>query len=319
MRAHQKTNAVTSVTDFLSDIKSFGQTCAVFGVCASTYPLLFMRRLCTHVQLLLNKSLRVIDVTTCTFDQLQAQLAMSFLGQEYLYLLGDCSVLRAPEKQKLYKFLISYRGPHAVIFFIGQQPIGDIFCITLPESLNSTDYQQLAPFFLTDDQARCAPILQKIFSHVGVLSLEQTVQLTDYAQVLGNQRMAFLNQWLHRIIKPEGSLFQLSGALLAANPKSFWQQWQLLERAYEFPFWLAYFSDQFFRAYFYILYKQHNNHELARRASARLPFSFIQRDYKRYTPQKFLHAHAQLCELDWHLKTGGSALTLESIFVRFFE
>lgn len=360
MRIYQKTDGVTTLASFLKNTEKF----PVIALVSEEYPLLFVQKFFKFLQEKYGIAGRTLDLAQIPLEQVQAQLAMGFFGQRFLYFLGDMSQLRATESKALLKILQSYQGPHTLLVFAGKEPIGKtsknsltpsagsrsepvyrgaqsadllgedgrrwkgtngvevggVFLnISILERINFQDYEGLLFFLPEPDRARVRFVLQKIFAKTGVLSLEQAVRLTDYALVLGARHQeAFVSNWLHIIAKPESSLFQLSSALFARDTRSFWTQWKQITPDYEFPFWLSYFSDQFFRAYFFLVYRQEGNLELAKKISYRLPFSFIQRDFRKHTPAQLLAAHTRLCELDHHLKTGGSTVALESVFTKFF-
>jgi len=71
-----------------------------------------------------------------------------------------------------------------------------------------------------------------VFKQVGTLTIDQAVTLTDYGSVLGSGRDAFVEQWLEYIVKPESSLFILSGALFAGKKELFFKEWQRLQDIY---------------------------------------------------------------------------------------
>ena len=56
----------------------------------------------------------------------------------------------------------------------------------------------------------------------------------------------------------------------------------------------------------------------AKKMSFKLPFSFIQSDWKRANLQELKQAHQFLCTVDYNLKTGGGDYGLELMYEKFF-
>jgi len=267
----------------------------------------------------------VLDVGSAELAHIKSQLEMSFLGERNLYWLGDLSKLAPKSYACWISYLSSYRGPHVVVFFTTKSVKSqDIALILLPDKVDFQSYKQLVPLLLERD-AQCGLQAIKrvlhsaelVFKSVRVMRLDQSVRITDYMNVVGSSRNLFMQLWLESIIKPESSLFTLSGALLAGDKKGFLNQWKRLRGEYEFPFWMAYFSEQIFRAYCYVRYKKENKHFEAKKIGFRLPFSFIQRDWRRCDLDKLSVAHQRVYDLDIQLKTGGSLLTLDSLLSSF--
>ncbi len=312
MRVHQKTNDVMRFVEFLKKSREDLQQASVIVLVAPEYPLLCVQRIVHFLAQKLARPVRFLDLSVFSFDQICAQCTMSFLGKEFVFCLGDVDVLRGAERAKLLDYIVSYNGPHTVIFF-STQAVDGVFTLNVPLQIQERDMRDLHVLCGEDHVARASMLCRPI----GTCSLEQAIRLIDYGSVLGSQRTAFLTYWLPHLVRSETSLFQLSGALFAGDVHAFGQQWHALTEVYDFPFWLVYFSEQFFRAYFFIKYKRAGAHELAKKISYRLPFSFIQRDYKCYEPPIFLRAHKELRALDAHLKTGGDPLALERVFALF--
>jgi len=309
----------------------------VIGLQSSIYPLLFLKKLREYLQIKTGLETVAIDMNIADPVQIKSQLEMSFLGQRNLYWLGDISQLSLKGYAKWITYLSSYSGPHLIVFFT-TKAIKSIEIVLLPEQIGFQFYKQLLSLWLVGKQDSSVQFASQysaasrqtqdeqvvynaelIFKTVGTIPFDQAVRITDYGLVLGSGRKAFIQSWLESVIKSETSLFKLSGALFAGDKKGFLQQWKLMRRQYEFPFWLAYFSEQFFRAYHYIQYRQQNSLVEAKKIGFKLPFSFLQRDWRKYESNVLLQAHQRVYELDFQLKNGGSDLILNSFFLMFFN
>lgn len=290
----------------------------VFAVQAPEYPLLFMRALFDRIEQMGGQKRTVINLATIDLDQVQLRLSMSFLGQKCLYWLGDIGQLSPKNNKQLLAFLSGYQGEHTVVFYTVVPVVGNsITTILCPEKIDYKAYETLVHLWETSDHERCRTFMRALFERTGPLTLEQAVKLTGYACVLGSTREQFVDTWADLIVTTEQSLFELSGLLFARDP-AFWDAWQRVQPAYEFPFWCAYFSELLFRASGYIAYKKAGKLVEAKKMSYRLPFSFIQRDWQKLNPALITAAHEQLTEVDFQLKNGAHLQTFDNVFITFF-
>jgi hypothetical protein len=296
--------------------KKFNQQYVV-GFCASVYPLLFINKVREYVLNATAIPFVRIFLEDLEFGSFCSQVEMSFLGQKNMYWLGDISLLSLKKQRQFSSYLATYKGPHILMFFTTKNITGkSIKMLSLCDRVDVHSYKEYMSLW-NEDHERVAYSIATVLKKVGVLSLEQMVQVAQYALVLGTGRSRFFENSLNSIIKPESSLFDLSGALLAGDKKSFLIQWKDMQDDYEFPFWVAYFSEQFFRSYYYIKYKQDHQHVEARKVGFRLPFSFLQRDWRRWNADIFYRAHQKVAMVDFNLKNGGDVLILESLFSSF--
>ena len=289
----------------------------VVGLFSDNYPLLFINTLRDYLRCATNNSFKVLSVEELDFGSFCSQVEMSFLGQTNWYWLGDLSILSPKKYNQYVTYLSNYKGPHTLFFFTKKETPGkNLTIISLPDQVDIHSYKDYMILW-NGDRERIAYSVGVVLRNMGTLSLDQMVQVAQYASVLGAGRSRFFASSLSSIIRPESSLFKLSGALFAGEKKSFLIQWEEMQEDYEFPFWISYFSEQFFRAYFYIRFKRDHQHVEARKVGYRLPFSFLQRDWKRWNADMFYRAHHKVATLDFNLKNGGSSLILESLFSFF--
>ena len=291
----------------------------MIGFAGTSYPLLFLKKIRDYIQLQCGLKMLYIHMQDAELAQIRAQLEMSFLGHQNIYWLGDLSTLSLKNYMQWMTYLSNYKGPHSILFFTTKEfSDKNMKLISLPEQIDYIFFKDLLSLWSPEDRERLRYTAELIFKKVGVLSLDHVMQMVEYAQVLGSARSSFLNDWLTSIIKPESSLFNLSGALFAGDKRSFLKQWRQLQKDYEFPFWMSYFSEQFFRAYYYISCKKNNNHIEARKIGFRLPFSFLQKDWKKWEQSIFQDAHQRIVDIDFNLKNGGSEIMLEQVFLLFY-
>ncbi len=290
----------------------------VIALQASVYPALFVRALLAKITRDGGVKPTVLDLATHDVGQIKLRLATSFLGQKCFFWFGDTSQYSLKSSAALMNFLASYQGEHSVLIYTPQVLKGPL-CITIecPEKINEKLLSELVVLYTPEQQKRIHTLVRAVYKRVAVLTLEQALLVMDYAQVLGANRELFFDEWFDLLVKPEMSLFQLSSLLLARDP-AFWQLWSSIKPAYEFPFWVSYFSELFFRAYHYGQYRKQNQLIEAKKIGYRLPFSFIQRDWQKMERALLCAAHDRLTMVDYQLKNGATPVLLDSVFVQFF-
>ena len=153
-------------------------------------------------------------------------------------------------------------------------------------------------------QERCN-LFQKIFQDRKSLSRDAASIIMNYASILSVQQVKqFITEWVDILIMPERSLFTLSTLFFSKDIVPFLILWKSFKQTYSVHFWISYWSDQLFRAYHYICAKRVQKIVYAKKFAYRLPFSFIQRDWKNYSPEQLSKAHQKLYDLDFNIKQG---------------
>lgn len=248
---------------------------------------------------------------------IEEQLHTGWIGlKKHIYLFNmvqaDQATLRVVEK-----VLASYEGPHNVLMLSARESaVGKSKVVTLPDLITYPDYCVLFKSLHPSQGTGSSALIKKVFKKYGHLSLEQAFHLMRYHPILGSkyneeeQTSAFLDE----IIAPSHSLFRLSGHLFAGDKKEFLEMWAHMHEEYGAQFWISFWSDQLFRAYWFADAMHARNKDAAQRISPRLPFSFTQRDWKKMDTKKISKAHAFLYRLDNRIKNGSPPL-FETFFM----
>ena len=69
----------------------------------------------------------------------------------------------------------------------------------------------------------------------------------------------------------------------------------------------------------HIVMFQKNNIIDARKMSYRLPFSFIQKDWKNTSLNELSSLHSMIYDIEWRIKNGGSEEHFDLLFYTFFK
>lgn len=261
-----------------------------------------------------------VDLQQINFEQLKLSLEMPSLVSRYCYWLGSVESWPANERKKLAAYLISYQGSHAVCYFIKQEKsnstkVAD--AIVLPHQCSQSLAQNLS--FWRRAGSLTKLFTQRLFSKQKHYSLDQLCLLLNYAEVVSfSMYKEFFDCWLDQIIFFEHSLFELSTHFFSGNAIQFFSLWHRLSCLYPVQFWISFWSEQLTRASCFRFYAQKNDFTNSRQCMFRLPFSFINNDWKKHTVEGLRKLHDQLYCFDFHLKNGGQQHGIDIFFVRYF-
>ncbi len=262
------------------------------------------------------KELPIISIDTIeTEAALKASLEISLLGSKVAYWISSSLIETYPS---LIPYLAHYRGPHTIIFF-NSKPIDAVTIapIEFPAEIDYLLFSQLFTFLYPLQAKTKTDIFKAIFKKHTTLPFDTAYLLMHYSILVGNNSDAFIKDWLPLLIIPEKSLFTLSSHFFAKKEHLFFELWNAIASDYGEPFWLTFWSDQLFKAHAFITYTLNNNYIQAKRIAYRLPFSFMQKDWRSLSALELKNAHDYLYTVDWNIKNGLSN-NLEHFYIQFF-
>lgn len=281
------------------------------------YPLLFFSLLFKSI----SKQIIHIDLMVQS-DDLFAQLETSFLGMQKIYFLGFLDELPKNVLQKWTHYLQTYQGPNQLLYI----SCHDISFVNVPhiriemteDTINKKRFVDLFTYFVKKPQQVDLDYIDKIYTKLGAISLDASCMILHYMQVAGSKKYEFVQSWLDSIITPEYSLFNISQYFFAKELTSFLSYWRHIKMSYTEQFWIAFWSEQVWRAAYYCKYMQEGKFKEAKIVGYRLPFSFLQKEYKKYSFLELSNAHNRLYMLDYDIKNGLSDSALDLFFYSFF-
>jgi hypothetical protein len=236
-----------------------------------------------------------------------------------VYWLGDIQRYDQATREKLTAYIESYQGPNMLIVYMPSHAerasSKKMVQVELPTLINKKQIQELCALF-GNGRVRTVPDLGMYEKQ---LTLDRVCLLIQYLSVVGSGVRDFNEQWLGYVIVPELSLFTLSQYFFARDGMRFFKQWAVLKDQYAAPFWISFWSEQLWRASSFIELSQQHNFAEAKRISFKLPFSFIQRDWKNVTAQELKRAHDVLYHCDYAIKNGGDPNMLELFYTDYLQ
>jgi hypothetical protein len=294
--------------------KSFSSKIIYFIV--DEYPVLFCAQLIKRLKET-GYPLKVISLDQIDFSSFQASLSTTFLGSVETFWLGDIYSLEAQKRKKILTYLSTYNGPHTVLCSVKEKDLpkdSKEVSVELHEQLQKSDIEMIFNYFWDSSSDK---FLATMGTNYKSMSLDNIMLLGSYTVLLGGNTNEFMMSWFERIILPEESLFSLSQFFFARKKDHFFRAWLTVKDDYAAPFWTTFWSEQLWRAYHVINLRNQEQFTQANQISFRLPFSFLQRDWKSVSLNELQKAHDLLYTVDSHVKNGGSMIGLEAFFNKF--
>lgn len=240
------------------------------------------------------------DLGNGEIEDLFAQLSITFLGQSFIYGLKDGD-LSANERKKFDLFLKNYHGPHTIYFFTSDAAY-EKNALVLDIKIDKAAFQEFIQHHKLSGIT--TSFIDALFAYKPVYTFDEAVKLITYGQLLGARSEQFFSTWITRILSQDVSLFTLSQHFFAQHKAALLQLWQTVQPHYPPEFWIAYFSEQLWQATLFVQCAQAGKAAQAKPYTYRLPFSFTQKDWKKYTVKQLMNAQRFLYEVDHGLKNG---------------
>lgn len=266
-------------------------------------------------------SLQKLDLDQ-EIDQLKMKLHTTFLGKTCTFWFGDLSLLSSKKKKAEWLlFLKTYQGPHQIIGWLDEDDVSNFsvkknLIITISEQYSSEMIQKISFLYQDHRPEVCAYFFGRLYRMKKEFTLEQLCLLQKYAGLIGKGIDLFFEQWLEKMVVSHGSLFFLAQLFFEKRADEFFQEWHQVRGHYSDQFWTVFFSDQLFKAYFYVSLQGRIAPE-QKQITYGLPFSFLKHDWRLYTIKSLSQAHEQLYDVDIALKTGGNAYVLDGFLAKW--
>jgi hypothetical protein len=264
-------------------------------------------------------TIQTLDEESLHEPTLLSRLAIPSLTTHSLLWLSDLMQVDKKVRTNVLKVAQRYQGPQWLGFFIDQMPsIAMTHAIELEGVL---DRKQALAFWRLLWQPQTMPagaskLLNVLGARYPALSLDAACLLQHYAHLVDPSAYGSLLEWLPELFVQEQSLYTLASHFFARKSSDFFSLWSIMKSSYSEQFWTVFWSEQLFRAYWFIYYQQEHNVPLAQKVGMRLPFSFLKKDYVAITMSELQQAHEELYNVDWGFKNG-QTLGLELVYLKF--
>lgn len=265
-------------------------------------------------------SLQKLDLDQ-DFDQLKMKLHTTFLGQTCTFWFGDLSLISAKKKKSDWlSFLQTYQGPHQIFGWLSEDDqflaSSNTITINVAELFSSEMVHKLSFLYQKNKPEVGAYFFGRLYRFQKEFSLEQLCLLSNYAGLIGKNMDVFFQEWLEQLVICDVSLFYLAQLFFEKKADHFFFQWHQVRPFYSDQFWTVFFSDQIFKAYFYVK-AQARIDQSQKQMTYGLPFSFLKHDWKLYQCDFLQQGYEQLYDVDMALKSGGSTYCLDGFLAKW--
>ena len=293
------------------------KTYSVFWIRDSSASSFFCSILFKRVATFIGQRLESVDCQTCSLEEVLARCGTSFLGQFKFYAIKNAESFSAGELDTIEDYFFRYRGSHTIGYISERAPEGaqeSVLVIDVHETKVTEQLYRSLYFFLSGKHAD-RYFCSMIFKHFKQISLDRACLLMSYQELLGQRSELFFERWLERLWQPEHSLFTLSKLFFAKDVPSFLMSWSRMVQLYPEEFWITYWSEQLWQALLFV-YSMNSGIKTAPQ-SYRLPFSFVQQDWRNYSDQELSRAQAFLYTVDHRFKQGMANGGIDLFCVKF--
>ncbi len=269
-----------------------------------------------------SSSLQKLDLDA-DLNQIQMKLHTTFLGQTCTFWFGDLSLISSKKKKADWlQFLQSYQGPHQIIGWLSEDDVCNFvnkqnIKIEVPQEIDREMIHKISFLYQGHKPEIAAYFFGRLYRNQKSFNLEQLCLLATYTGFLGKSMDLFFDAWLEKLVISDVSLFYLAQLFFEKKSDQFFQEWHVVKNHYSDQFWTVFFSDQLFKAYFYVC-AQGRVDQSQKQMTYGLPFSFLKHDWRLYQPATLKQAHEELYTVDVALKNGGSSFMLDGFIAKYF-
>ena len=310
-----------TLVDFLQKPEKICMQYPVTVLAAQSYPSLVM--VDTKKKLLAaGQVCKQLDITAYEPQALQALLQMSFLGQTCTYIVSDFSEAKKTCKDHFLSILRAYQGPHKLICSIAdikQEQVPGALVIQVQDGYTFDDIK--AVYAMADEVTRQKHIyfFTAAYKYKKQFSLDDIWMLGSYAQLVSAANyQQFFQDWFCKLVVADSSLYTLSQLFLEKESHDFFVYWARIKENYSEMFWISFWSEQLYRAYFYAIMIQKGATQ-AKNIGYGLPFSFLKFGWQQVHISELMQAHQAVYALDGMFKNGKSPYELEAFLFRYFN
>jgi len=287
------------------------------------HPLIFFSFFVQRLKSLLDIEVQSLDLSTEPEAVIKSKLETSFLGLKTFYWLHDIGSLKAKPRAQWMQYLKKYAGPNIVAFFAGSAVRATFkegaTIIQVDDAVDKRNFLLLVKFLDWPLSKSFEKVIDTLFRAHPHLPLDQACMLMHYALLIGGGYKEFEKFWLDKIVVPQKSLFTLSQYFFDKNPKRFFELWSKISGDYPEQFWIVFWSEQLWRACNVVKFLKKRDFAQAKSVSFRLPFSFLQRSWRKFSQLELQNAHEFIYSIDYSLKNGGKPFSLDLFYSRFLN
>ncbi len=158
--------------------------------------------------------------------------------------------------------------------------------------------------------------IRELMKQYKKLTVQQGCIIARYLPVFSLDTASLVPFFDPLVLHNQESLFNLSQLFFKKQVREFFIKWRDNKERYSDAFWVSFWADQVYHAAVYVRYR--GAIPSADLRAFRLPFSFINSDWRSFSLAELVNAHTQLCDIDYAIKNGMSTSVLDAFFLQFF-
>jgi hypothetical protein len=253
------------------------------------------------------------------FSTWTAELSQSFLGATRVYW---CSIPAAGAKnskvrQQAIQFLKQYGGPHTVWTVVAEEQGSEYSgCrrFVVPAIIRGSESARCAQLLGMERSEAVLDALQLIPARSS-LSLDVVIQLLVHAGYVPMRRQAESTAFLQTLLPHDVTLQHIAELFFKEDWPLFFEKWALVSGMYSDMFWISFWSEQCWRAYWVCWYMQRGQQTRARGMSYRLPQFFMQTGWQKTDLETLRVRYESIAWFDTRVKHG-SFFSINEVMMR---
>jgi hypothetical protein len=302
----------------------YWRTVPVTYFVSPSYPYQFMRKVLLKLEQ--EQCIPVprsrVQLSTQDAKALLPLLQQTVLGQANFFWLGDVDdSFATKQRDLLLAGLDGYAGENRIALFVQEVPAkSTVKTIQLPLEITATDAVSLLQLFnpkILDNSPKLSAV-EALFSHGQQhLPLNLFMTIIDSLELMQVKNLEQFVRYVTPMLPLNAELSSLSQAFFKRD-RSFFTTWSHLSAEYPPVFWLAFWQDQWWRAFHLITFANKKNIVLAKKMGFKLPYSFVTREWQQYSATYFQKLLAQLYAIDYNIKRGHSFCFFDFLYAQHF-
>ncbi len=290
----------------------------------NSYPLLWFSKLFNTLKEnnILPFSYQRLFLETAERKTIDAALTQSMLGN---YSFFWCGALPSERENKqagdLASMFACYAGPHTVAFFVTKPPKNvahSTLVIALPQELTPEQIIHLGELNLSPQDRTKKIFLKNMVQKNVHLDVETCSLVLSHLELIPSSELTNAIDFFDTLTGSAPSLTHLTEQFFSKNAAQFFHLWSKLHQAYPDIFWIFFWAEQTWRAHHVIDALAEKNFVQAKKIGYRLPYAFMNRDWKKSSTKELANAYEFLYHLDYALKTGSTFCALDLFYIKYF-
>ncbi len=237
-----------------------------------------------------------------------AQLSQSFLGQSLVYwmIIPAATQKTAKVRQQVLQFLTTYTGPHTVWAVISPDEVIEgrsVPRIAVPATISAPQLLSLAEML---NMVRSATVIDglEIVPRRSDLSLDAATLLLVHAGYVPTRNRDEAVTFLRQLLPQDISVSMLAELFFKQEWTAFVHEWARVSSSYSDMFWISFWTEQLWRAYWVCWYMQRGQQTRARSIGYRLPAAVMNGGWRTLDRETLRLQYEKMVLLDAGIKRG---------------